>query len=285
MKNIFKTFVLALTVSTALLSSSCDYKKTALGEHEIIYVFADSLLWLDVKDSVLATFDDYIYTPRAERSFILEWLPLSQLNGVKGRMNLMFIGTTKAGNDVNDFLLKSVPAEFIQSVNNDRNFYFFKDDLYLANQISIFMIARDVDSFKRNFDNTKENIYRQFQKKYYARLEKSMFDRGEQTDLEDFLVENYSYKVRVQHDYFLANQSLEEKYVWLRRLDPDRWISIWHLNADSSALTIDSLENIRNVMTAKYYGGDVVVTDETHLDTVLFRGQETVKLTGTWRND
>ncbi|MCB0282477.1 MAG: DUF4837 family protein [Calditrichae bacterium] len=286
MKKTFKNPGLWLLAFVLLyLNSACDYKRSALGEHQHIFVFADSLLWLDVKDDVQETFYNYIHTPRAERSFTLEWLPLSQLNAVSNRMNFIFIGTTQPGTEVNDYLLKSVPPQFIEKVNNDENFYFFKNDLFMGNQISIFMLAKDATTFKENFSQTKNNIFDQFNAKYLARLEDSMFKQGEQDELEEYLAEHYGYKIRVQHDYFLANQNPDEKYVWLRRIDPDRWISIWRVKNDSLFYNKDSLMQIRNTMTGKYYDGDVVVDDETQLSQVDFLNRQAFKLTGTWRND
>ncbi len=267
-----------------LYSASCDYKPTSLGLQQEVIVFADSLLWQKVKDDVEETFSAYVRTPRLEKSYYLSWHPISQLNTLKRRKNLFFIGTTEAGM-VNEYLKKSIPPQFMQDVKDDKNFYFFKDDLFSHGQFSLFMVGRDVASFKKNFSSLKGAIFKQFSKKYFARLEKEMFDQEEQKDQEAYLANNFGYKVRVQHDYFLATQNTEEKYTWLRRVDPDRWLSIWRVQGDSAIISFDSLATLRNQMARKYYSGDVVVENETHLEIVSFQGKPTYKLAGTWKND
>lgn len=284
MKKIYKNIII-LSILLAGLIAGCKSYTSAFGSERQIYVFADSLLWLQIKPQVAETFHSFIYTPRAERSFLITWKPLSKLGAFKDRLNLLFIGTTQDQNQVNDYINKIVPQEFLDNVNENKSFHFFKDDLFAQDQISMFMIAKDSLAFKRNFDILKNDIFDGFQKRYLARLGERMFKRDEQFDLEEILVKEYGYKVKVQHDYFIANQNLDEKYVWLRRLDPDRWISIWRIASDSSIFNKDSLIKVRNEMTKKYYDGDVVVETETDLGLSNLKKREVHKLTGTWRND
>jgi Domain of unknown function (DUF4837) len=282
LKRIFDFSIIILML---LAANSCKNYSTAMGSERQIYVFADSLLWKQVQPLVEERFHSFVYTPRAERSFFVTWKPLRDLNSLQERLNIVFIGTTQDKNQVNDYLQQMIPQEFINDVNNDKSFYFFKDNLFLQDQISLFMIAKNAASFKQIFPNLEKDIYNRFEEKYFARLRQRMFKNGEQLDLEEFLESEFGYKVRVQHDYFVANQNPDEKYVWLRRVDPNRWISIWKVNRDSSVFSQDSLIKIRNTMTDKYYDGDHVNNDETSLETSKLAGKDVLKLVGTWTND
>lgn len=284
MKRIYCSIIMLLIAST-VITTGCKNYSTAIGSERQIYVFADSLLWLDIQPEIEECFNDYNYTPRAETSFFVSWKPLSELNKFKDRLNLLFIGTTQDKNAVDKYLMNVVPAEFVDNVNSDKNFYFFKDNLFLNDQISIFMLAKDKVAFKQHFAQLQKDILKRFKEKYYARLKQRMFEQGEQYDMEEMLASEYGYKIKVEHDYFLANQNPDDKYVWLRRIDPDRWISIWRVSADSTILNKNSLISIRNKMTASYYDGDVVVEEETDLGMSEFGSDEVYKLTGTWLND
>lgn len=273
------------SIAALYLFASCDYKPGSLGSDQRIFVFVDSLLWQDIKEDVEETFYAYVYTPRAERSFILARRSLDKLGGLKTRKNLLFIGTTDTRNKVNDYLDQIVPVEFKKDVIKGKSFSFFKDNLFVNDQISLFMIAKDKESFLEQFKINKENIFTIFKEKYFSRLESDMFEKGEQFELENFLEENYGYKIKVQHDYFIANQDPKEKYIWMRRLEPDRWISIWRKSENDVSFSRDTLFNIRNEMTKKYYEGDYIVDDETSIQEQLFLGWKAIKITGIWRND
>ena len=283
MKKVYKKLLLLICVVLAV--SGCDYKSSSLGSDRRIFVFADSLVWLDIKEDFKETFHAYVNTPRAEKSFIIQHKPLSTLSGFKGRKNIFFIGTTDKQTEVNKYISQIVPIQFRNDVNNDKSFYFFKDDLFMREQLSLFMIAKDTKSLLFNFKNFKRDIFNRFNEKYFARLKLGMFEKGEQIELEEFLKKNFGYYVKVQHDYFIANQELNEKYVWIRRINPDRWISIWKVDNTKVDFSQDNLFEIRNKMSKKYYEGDYIVKEETFVSNQMFQGEETLKITGIWRND
>ncbi len=261
-----------------------DMRPESLGLQHRVFVFADSLLWNEVGRDVELYFNDFVATPKAERSFIVTWKPLRELEAYNMRMNLFFIGTTRPGSEVNDYLLKVIPAEFIKNVNEDKNFYFFKDDLFARHQISLFMMARDVPTFKLQFKRLRREMLERFRKKYFARLERTMFDTAEQFEVEDIIAETFGYRIRVQHDYFLATSDPATQYIWLRRISPDRSLSVWR--ADSLPAQPGRLDFIaeRDRMAKKYYSGDTVVTEDVIMDTVTFNGEEAIKISGSWVN-
>ncbi len=281
----FKALVLAVTAMIVLSMQGCDWRPSTMGYQHRIFVLADSLVWKGVKDSVLATFEEEIYTPRTEIAFDVRWIPLDMLNEFRTRMNIFLIGVEEDAGTTNEYIRQALPQDFRQGAAEGKYFYVFNDDLYAKDQIGLIMFARNKTAFKRQFSDAKDEIYRQFRKKYYERLKRGMFERGEQEEVAEVLAENYGWKIRVQHDYTIANQNIDEQYVWLRRFDPDRWVSIWEMEGDSTLLVKDSLFAIRNRVLGQYYQGDRIVADETNLIGTDFRGETTKKLVGTWRND
>jgi len=156
LKKVYKYLMMLSICLIGFFISACEYKPTSLGLQHEVFVFADSLLWLDVKDEVEETFNSVIHTPRVENSFYLTWKPLTQLNNLKRRKNLFFIGTTAPG-EVNEYLKQSIPQQFTQDVIDDKSFYFFKDDLFSHGQFSLFMIGRDLSSFQNKVSSLSEN--------------------------------------------------------------------------------------------------------------------------------
>ena len=276
---------IGLMVTVISLFYSCEPKIGVWGYQDKVYVFADSLLWLDIKDDVEEGLGPVLYTPQTEHYFYFEWRPLKELNEHKKRMNLLFIGIQNEKNPVNEYLTKILPPEFKQGVEEGKYFYLFQDNLFNRGQYGLFMYATDRKQFKQNFSRLKERIFAELEKKYFKRLETIMYEKGEQKKKEQYLSDYFGWKIRVQHDYYIANQDLKKDYVWLRRFDPDRWFSVWKIKGDSSLLNIDSLVAIRNRLGKMVYSGDYVDTTETYLTKVDFKGQKTEKLVGLWIND
>ena len=285
LKRMFKYFLPLFILGFSLLVSSCDIKQSTLGAQHRIFVVADSLLWMDVKDAVTEVFEQDIIAPHPEKSYHITWIPLNDLNAFNDRMNLVFLGISGGETDVDVFLDKSLPQTFTSGVKEGNYFYSFSDDMYARDQIGLIMMAGSAAEFKDRFASHRKEIFDAFTEKYYARLEKTMFERDENKKVQDFLTEHYGWEMKLQLDYFIAQQDIDNKYVWLRRINPNRWLSVWELQADSALLTQENLINVRNKMTRTYYQGDVVTDDEMLFEDVDFNGQSAKKLTGLWMND
>ncbi len=271
--------------AAAAIWYGCDMRPTSMGYPYRIFVVADSALWVDLQQPFSDVFEGEVLTPVSEKKFYITWIPLDKLNEFKNRMNLFFVGVDSEAGPVNDYLKKALPQKFLQGVRENRYFYLFQDDPFARDQIGLFMFAKDRVAFKSHFEAMKEQIYNTFEKKYMDRLKLSMFEKGEQKKVEDYIARRFNFKVRVQHDYFVAIEDQDNNYLWLRRFDPDRWLSIWKIKGDSSFFVFDTLANIRDRYTKKYYQGDYIIREDSRLIQTDFQGQPTYKMVGLWRND
>ena len=285
LKQSLKNLLVVFCITTMGLMYSCDIKVSAFGHPRHILVVADSSLWMDFKGQFLEVFEAPVYMPVTETEFEVEWIPLEKLNEFKSRMNLFFLGVVEEDNAASDYLKQVLPESFIHGVRDNQYFYLFKDDLFARDQIGAFMMARDRSSLQNNFDLLKNEIYQNFSDRYFARLKREMFDRGEQKNIEKIILDNFGWSVRVQHDYFIAMQDALEKYVWLRRIEPDRWLSMWEIEGNESQMNKDSLIAIRNKVIGRNYEGDQVVKEDTYITMTKLSEYPAHKLVGVWRND
>lgn len=284
-KRVFK-FAGLLALSVLMFGAgSCGMKPGTMGAQHRIFVVADSLLWEETGTAIRNTFERILYTPHEEKSFAITRIPLEELNALNDRMNIVFIGISGGKGAVDQYLEKYMPAEFKQGVAEGRYFYSFNDDMFARDQIGLIMLAPDKASFLNNLSRLGNEIYDTFNNKYYARLQKTMFERDEKKNLQDYLDEYFGWHVRLQQDYFVALQDLDQKFVWLRRIYPNRWISIWETDTTDTELNLDNLKQIRNRMARTYYQGDIVVDEDLSIETVDLNGRPVQKLTGLWQND
>jgi hypothetical protein len=279
-----KTFVVSIFLIFIIIYA-CHMQISSMGYHNRIFVVADSTFWPEVAGDIREEFEAPIYMPIPEKTYDIDWIPLSKLNDFKQRMNIFLIGTSDQDNPTNNYLKQILPEQFKQGVENNEYFYLFQDNLFASGQVGLIMYAQDKASFLKNFAALKTEIFNKFTEKYYARIKKEMYSAGEQTGIQETLENNFGWSVRVQHDYFVAMQDIDQKYVWLRRIDPDRWLSMWEMNGDSSVLAADSLISIRNRVLGKSYEGDQVEKDDSYITIADFNGKPTVKMIGLWRND
>ncbi len=284
-KPIFnRLWVISLFVFS-LLITSCDLKPTTMGYQHRLFVVADSVTWVKVEPLIREAFEMTVPTPLEEKEFVVSHITLDQLNSVRTRMNIVFIGLAEGKGETDQYLQKYLPQTFKEGVADGKYLYLFNDDMFARDQIGIIFFAQNIPGFRKQFPLIQEEMLKIFKKKYYARLKKGMFEKGENTKLEEMLKKYYGWSVRVQHDYFIALQDLDAHYVWLRRISPDRWVSIWENQNTTDTLSMEAIITLRNKMARQYYQGDVVDSDDLKIEKVDFEGHPAQKMSGLWRND
>ena len=130
-------------------------------------------------------------------------------------------------------------------------------------------------------------VYDDLRKSYYERLEKDLFYLYENKKLSAYLAEHFPFTMRMQHDYSVVDESIPDRYVWMRRIDPDRDRSIlihWIPYSDSINISSSWLVKQRNRLAERLYEGDVIVAEETFAQQSTFRGRPALQLEGTWMN-
>ncbi len=284
-KPIYNRLWVIPLIAFSILVSSCDLKPTTMGYQHRLFVVADSVTWAKVEPQVTEAFETTVPTPLEEKEFVVSHITLDQLNTVRTRMNIVFIGLAEGKGETDLYLQKYLPQTFKDGVAAGKYLYLFNDDMFARDQIGIIFFAQNISAFREQFPLIQKEMLKTFKQKYYARLKKGMFEKGENTKLEELLQKHYGWSVRVQHDYFLALQDLDAHYVWLRRINPDRWVSIWEENNTADSLSRDAIQNLRNTMARKYYQGDIVDSEDLVIEKVDFEGHPAQKMSGLWRND
>ena len=282
LRKTFKQFIYSAIL--VILAVSCDYKPSSFGSFQKIVVFADSSLYLAVQTELEQVFDQYIYTPHTEKSFYLDLQPLHAFDTYKTRRNLLFIGIIDAGDEVSEFITKSLSPNVKASILNNQMFEIFKKDLFSTDQDVIFMPAKDINTLRSNLVGSADLIFKQLNDSYFERLEKAMFLKGEQLMLEDYLAEEFGYRIRVQHDYELVKEEKNGDFIWLRRLNPDRSLFVHRFEANGLPRDEEWLINLRDSITTVIFEGDSTDKEDSYLQNIEFAGRSAIKLTGIWQN-
>ena len=282
LRKVFHNIILISLVQLSV--SSCDYKPASFGDFEKIVVFADSTVFKQVQTELEQIFDQFIYTPHSERSFYLDLQPLENLETYQTRRNLLFIGSLDGQDRVSEFVKRALSPQVQKSVEDGDVFEIFKENLFASEQEVIFISASNIQMLKRNLSDRKDIIFNRLNSSYFQRLKNAMFLKGEQFFLEDYLVSEYGWKIRVQHDYEMVKETEDKNFVWFRRLNPDRCLFVYRFpfkNLDDEG---EWIYNMRDSLTTIYFEADSIDRVDTYIQIVEFLGRESKKLTGIWQN-
>ncbi len=270
-----------------ILFSGCETKPIAQGELDEIYVFADSLDWLDYRDALSSYFAREYLTPVPEPEYLLKWRPFSNFSEYKHKTNLMLLARLDGQDAVSREITSLLNEEIITGVNNGDYFYIPQENTWARGQYVVYLVAPSKDALIQRCYDLGELVYDDFEKSYYTRLRKEMYKHGENKKLSKYISNNFPFTLKVQPDYMLVDESLDERYIWLRRvyIDRDRSLAVhWIPNADSVEITREWLIARRNALAAKIYSGDRVVEPETIFEPAVFNQWQGYRLEGTWMN-
>ncbi len=274
-----------LLLGLALWFGQCGVKPDSQGEFDEIYVFADSLDWLVYEEAIRDIFAKEYRTPVLEPEYLVKWRPFDRFDTYKKFRNIFFLARLNSEEPVSANVKALLSEAIIEGIQKGDYFYIPKKDVWALDQYVLFLVAPTQEGMIQRIYDYGEAIYQDFERSYYQRLKRFVYARYENKELEEYLRTHFPFTIRVQHDYFLADENLEEGYVWLRRLNPDRSLFVhWLPYTEGQEINPRWIIDQRNRLAAKIYEGDVIVEEETFGRRITFKGFPAYRLEGTWKN-
>jgi len=283
--KIFLTDLLIAIFTGFILFLGCSLNPQSSGNLDEIIVFADSSDWKDYKEPLAAVFGREYPTPVMEAEYILSWQPARDIERFKHAKNIFFVSRLNSNASVSTIVKNSLSQDIIDNVDSGKLFYIPKHDPWASSQYVLFLLAPDKNELIDRIQKYGDIIYEDFEKAYYKRYKEEIYRRYENKDLEEYLIDHFPFRVRIPSDYFIADESLEHNYVWIRRIDPDRSLMVhWVPLTDSMQVNYRWVIQERNRIAEMIFESDIVVEEETQIKTVKFNRWQALRLEGTWKN-
>jgi hypothetical protein len=276
----------ALSVMLLLLTG-CQVPST-IGSSDKIIVIADTLFWKQVGADIQGVLEKEFITPQHEKVFDIVVHPPEQLGDLTRYQNVLIVGTLDENDQARPLIDKMLPESLKEKVQGDSSYLFQKPNAWARNQLLILIVARDINSFKAHAVQNAEIVFRLYDEHLDAIQSRTMYRIGEQSEITKELMKEHGWSVRVQHDYQVAVDSSEARFVWLRRMNPQREFFVyWQQVKDPSMLSKEWMLSTRDSLTAIYYQGDQVHQDSTiqvQEQDIDFQDRFCIELNGVWEN-
>ncbi|MFN3134271.1 MAG: DUF4837 family protein [Candidatus Kryptonium sp.] len=290
-------------LSISFLFISCStLKPKATGDETEIITYVDSLLYSQIEQDLKFVFHRLIYTPQPESLFIIKpEFQIYSIDKLKYRKNLMFVSTLDDRSDIGLYVLNMLDPASKELIQKDSAYIFIKNDLWSKGQIVLVLIAKDRETLLKHLRKNRNEIYIYFRDEFFRREMDAIISEGHnKKDIERYLLEKYGWKIFVQHDYYIAKDSAQEKFVWLRRRTPEdmeRFIFVHWIDSVYDPYKFFNqiwISNKRNEITKKFYRTTrddawVVIADDLesikhlYFFPVNFNGRYAIKVQGLWR--
>jgi len=249
-----------LFITTLLLSlfSCTNSQRPAVGNGDDIIVIADSALYYELEAEMLHVFEKIIYTPQPENLFNLQRENFRKFSKLQNRKNIIILGALDSDDNTSKYIKASLDSSVTELVRNNEESFINKPNLWAKDQLVMFLVSSSVDELKKNILKRNEELLYSFRKASNQRLFAKLYKPSlELKKIKADILSNYGWTLYVQPAIDYAKSDSVNNFVWLRsgRNTPiERWMFVhWIENADAKYLNNDSLINIRNRVTKKYY--------------------------------
>ncbi len=280
-------------LSIAALNFSCKpLKREAYGSFNRIYVFSDDAEAQFYKEHLSTFVEREIKTPKLEKVYTIFWGDTATFDRATHYHILIITASLNSPDFFGALLRKSLSAEARAAIErNEQNIFFIKD-VWAKNQLVIFISGATPELTENALITGGERLYARITEYTNSNVAQWLFGsfngRNERIDIEQKIARECHFTIRIPRMFELEKGSCEQNFIWLRALEPERWVFISWQRLDSIAdrrISMRDIAMLRDSLCDIYYEGDVV--DEqipmffTH-DTL--DGKPVLRYNGRWAN-
>ena len=283
-----KNYSLILVLVLSLFAANCYKREVGREPEQDVYVFAPQSVWSDLQKPLEDAFSAGIETPQDEKYFRLKYISNpDDLDIYTLHRNLMFVATLDSKGPIADLVKKSISSpETMAGVKSGKNFLFKKEDQWVKDQVILLLISVNTDSLAKKIEAYKQQIFNIYDSHYVKQLTQEMFASHENKKIEKEFLDKYQWTLRVQHDYFLAWESPDTGFVFLRRMNPERWLYVRWIETDNpSIISKEWILNERDSVGTWFYGGDTINRKYVKFKIINFNGRRAYQVDGLWENN
>ena len=244
-----------------LIFYSCSYLPDSKGDFNVINIIASTEDKLLIEHDIVSLFSDYINTPSEEKLYTLNWVEPKFFNDYLDYKNLLFISLSEPADSTIDLLVSKFAESYNQSL-------FELNDLYGKKQSLIFLSTDNINSFTTSIGEYSEWILERFNANINENLYDYIYSNGINDNIKELLYKYYKLEFDVQNDFLIVKDSFDlNKFVWIGRGYPYRWITFSEIYLNSDFLLFDDFkkhirQNMSNVKLTDYYKNLLYESDD-----------------------
>ncbi len=217
----------------ALIMFSCDMKKTAVGQFNIVDIFCSKEDRELVEPLLNDFFNESLNLPQPEYLFELQWHNPQEFQSYNNRHNLMVISLVNPQDQSGDLLYDK-----IAKATGTQDSVIAAFDMYRYNQLYLGIRSYDAYQLKTQLEQYKTWIYDELIENGRRTLVYSAQENGENKSLKNQVQEEFGFNMIIQKDFQIIHQDPDSKFLWIGRGFPYRWLTFHQVNVE----TIESPE-------------------------------------------
>jgi len=287
-------FILAVVVASGC--GADDRRPPATGKEGVITVVMSDENW---DGSIGETVRDELAKPVEtlpvpEPAFALEQFDLTTSDlfrkVIQQRKYVLFAATLDEESNVATYIKSGLDENTLERIRSGESGVMQRPDAWYRNQLVVYTVAPTKEQLIEQITDKGDDLRYVFDEATRDRLTERMFRRMRQTQLEEVLMDKHDFAVNVQHDYFIAQDTLN--FIRMRRVLSETWreVFIYYIDdANPDMLTEEWILAKRDSLTEQFvrgtYDGSYVKIDRRRpvtQDNISFLGRFAYETRALW---
>lgn len=306
----------AVLLIAALGSTGCDRRmKNAIGDHNDLVIISDEVNWSLYGETLTQIFEREVQTPRTELIFRVRHVVPDKWAFFSRWYNLLICAPLSEDTPTGDRIRAMLSADAQRRIAEDmRALTIIRDDPYAVGQRLVIITADTGERLRDYLDTTGEYIFSTMEEHLNMMVSARIYREDEQFALEDSLLTDYGFTVRVPWGFRMNRDFEEESFVRMIKYNVERWFfAYWIEGEDLEARGLNWITslndvgkrieegeiinqdlvdllgvqtiNLRDDICRKYYDRDYILREHSTATLVEFKGRWAVRIYGRWQND
>lgn len=254
-----------LLFASLLLLTACgegDHRPPATGKEGTISIVMSDAQWDGiVGEAVRSELARPVETlPVPEPAFDLEQFDLTTSDlfkkVIQRRKYVLFAATLDERSNVANYIRSGLDEATLDRIRSGEAGILKRPNPWYRNQLVVYAIGATEQDLVAKILEQGEDLRYVFDQATRERLTERMFRRMRQTDLEERLMDGHEFAVNVQHDFFIAQDTLN--FIRMRRVLSDTWreVFVYYVdNANPNMLDEEWIISTRDSLTERFVRG------------------------------
>ncbi len=267
--------ILNLSLFSLLFFSCTSQLPRSLGPLREVTVITDH--WGIIRGEVEKTLSQPIPTPQPEPEFLLRVGTTERFLMLSRFRLILLIGTSE------DTLFRRILGERLDSLPDGDAGLFLLPNPWVKNQWVLMFVAKDTKSLIPGWQRYQQRIHQTITEKVLEQIAKGTYQKGMETRIIETLKTKFGFTLDVPRKWLLQDKDSASHFLYTFTHFPDRSIFIYWQDT-TLPLIVDSVLNLRDRLTGRFYDGDSVDRQEVVAETTQFLGSPTLRIRGVWQN-
>ncbi len=286
-----KIRIFGLTTFVIMMLIGCDLSREAVGSYKKIPALIDVEELGVVGPALAGAIEVEITTPQKENIFNLEYVDTTLMARLTNARTSIIAASLESPGPAGMFIRNALSKDVQKMVLSGRTWIIAKEDIWAKNQLTLIITAPTVEDLAARLELGGEEAFRLIDNSVNERVSPWLFGKvfgeSEKLDLEDSVASEYGFGIRIPRFWDWEKGAASDRFIWLRTLEPERWVFVWWTPLDSSMdFSVERWRNVRDSLCAIYYEGDRVSPDFSPETTGTYiGGRSAVQIRALWENE